>query len=92
MDTSQKRRTHFHNFMQDVHRRIHLFRKKSDKMSSDPISPIANDLANEAWLLCLDELQVTDIADAMILRSLYTELFARGVVIVTTSNRPPDGR
>ncbi|KAI8592929.1 AFG1-like ATPase-domain-containing protein [Geranomyces variabilis] len=85
----RKRRVHFHAFMQDVHRRIHQLR--IDKgVTYDPLPIIATELTNEAWLLCFDELQVTDITDAMILRRLFDELFKRGMVMITTSNRHPD--
>ena len=86
----RKRRVHFHDFMQDVHDRMHRFRKTKSKDDADPIPPIARDLANDAWLLCFDEMQVTDITDAMILGRLFEQLFDHGVVIVTTSNRMPD--
>ncbi|KAI8912858.1 ATPase, partial [Gorgonomyces haynaldii] len=86
MPIKEKRRVHFHDFMQDVHRRIHT--QKS--LGKDPIPAVAQDLTRNAWLLCFDELQVTDIADAMILRQLFTQLFDQGVVMVTTSNRHPD--
>ncbi|ORX52837.1 AFG1-like ATPase [Hesseltinella vesiculosa] len=83
----RKRRVHFHAFMLDVHARIH--RIKTTTAASDPILPLADDIAKESYVLCFDEFQVTDIADAMILRHLFTELFDRGVVLVTTSNRHP---
>src|SRR5437660_11931298 len=65
----RKRRVHFHEFMVDVHERIHAWRqrrKRGEVAGDDPIGPVAGALAEEAWLLCFDEFPVTDIADAMI--------------------------
>jgi protein AFG1 len=64
LDIDRKRRCHFHQFMQDVHKRIHIIRK--DKNATDPIPTIADELTNAAWLVCFDEMQVTDITDVFI--------------------------
>lgn len=87
---NRKRRVHFHAFMVDVHKRLHAAKIALGLDGGDPILPVARDLANDAAVLCFDEFQVTDIADAMILRRLLESLLNFGVVCVMTSNRHPD--
>ncbi len=82
-----KRRVHFYAFMQEVHAGLHAARKSGIE---DALEPVAARLIADLRLLALDEMQITDITDAMVVGRLFEKLVAAGVVIVTTSNRPPD--
>ncbi|KAI1079103.1 AFG1-like ATPase-domain-containing protein [Whalleya microplaca] len=84
-----KTRIHFHNFMQDVHKRLHKT-KMLHGNDVDAVQYVAAEIAEQANVLCFDEFQCTDVADAMILRRLLESLMSHGVVLVTTSNRHPD--
>lgn len=95
--TKVKQRIHFHRFMLDVHSKIHQIKQKRHHARSsqhalnfNPIPRVAKSIASDSWLLCLDEFQVTDVADAMILKQLFKHLFEEGVILVATSNRAPD--
>ena len=81
---SDKRRQHFHRFMNDVHARL---TELSDR--ADPLELVAEQIASRTRVICFDEFAVSDIADAMILGNLFTGLFARGVTLVATSNIEP---
>jgi cell division protein ZapE len=86
IDIHPKRRVHFHEFMLETHSRLRIAREREE---SDPIEPVAEQIAAEAKLLCFDEMQVNNPADAMILSRLFAKLLEDGVKVVTTSNRPP---
>lgn len=97
---ARKRRCHFHAFMSDVHDRIHRLKQQDLLLNGrnfhidtneyrNPIHRVGRQIAGETALLCFDEFQVTDVADALILSQLFAVLFALGTVVVSTSNRPP---
>ncbi|HEV7233183.1 MAG TPA: cell division protein ZapE [Sphingorhabdus sp.] len=83
----RKRRAHFHEFMLEIHARLKAEREKEE---GDPIPPVVEALADDARLLCFDEMVVNNTADAAIMSRLFTGLIAAGVTVVTTSNRHPD--
>lgn len=97
---AKKRRVHFHAFLQEVHQRIHSLKQQDLALKgrdfhvdtterNNPIVRVAKQLASEVSVLCFDEFQVTDVADALILKQLFSTLFQYGTVIIATSNRPP---
>ena len=100
LKSNKKRRIHFHSFLQEIHQRIHIINKQllqqlgrsfhvNTCKHRNPIVQVASLFSKEVTLLCIDEFQVTDVADAMILSQFFGELWRRGVVVVATSNRPP---
>ena len=86
-DITRKRRVHFHAFMQETHRALHAARQNGVE---DALAPFADEIVADLRLLAFDEMHITDITDAMIVGRLFEKLLAGGVVIVTTSNRPPE--
>lgn len=93
LSEKHKRRVHFHAFMQEVHERIFDWRQKQKQgrvQNGDPIPPVAAEIASKARVLCFDEFQVKDIADASILGRLFSHLLDAGSTIIATSNRHPD--
>ncbi len=100
VSTHRKQRVHFHSFLQSVHNRIHKLKQQDlnkhgrnfhvdTSTENNPIVRVGKQLAKEVSLLCFDEFQVTDVADALILSQLFHTLFQHGTVVVATSNRPP---
>ncbi|KAF2418401.1 hypothetical protein EJ08DRAFT_575404, partial [Tothia fuscella] len=87
--TVSSRRIHFYEFMMDIHSRLHVARSQSSYIG-DPLVQIGQQVGEESRVLCFDEFQVTDIADAMILKRLFGGFWSEGGVVVATSNRKPD--
>ena len=83
----EKERIHFYSLMLGLHKAIHALRQQNVE---NPAQAAAQELAKKYRLLCIDEFQVTDVADAMLLHGLFTTLLKENVTIVITSNRPPD--
>ncbi len=100
IDLEKKRRVHFHEFMQETHEHIFEWRQKQKqkhkiralftRAAGDPIPPVARFISRQTRLLCFDEFQVKDIADASILGRLFAQFWQRNMVVVMTSNQPPD--
>ena len=80
-------RRHFHEWILDIHSRLHTLKKA--EISDDPIEYLTEQMIQQSWLICFDEFQVTDVADALLVRRLFTSMFEKGAVMVATSNRHP---
>ena len=93
INVKEKKRIHFHEWMIEVHTRLHKKQKGSsanrDNTADDLVEQVATDMMREGWLLCFDEFQVTHISDAIIMKRIFSVLFELGAVVVATSNRPP---
>lgn len=92
--SSKKKRVHFNGFMQQFHQAMHRWRETPESRtehSHTAIEKVTDQIIEDSKLLCFDEFQVTNIADAMMMGRLFRGLWKRGAVVVTTSNRPPDG-
>lgn len=87
LDGIAARRVHFHAFMQEIHAGLHAARKAGHE---DALAPVADKVIRDTRVLAFDEMQITDITDAMIVGRLFQKLFDAGIVIITTSNRVPD--
>lgn len=85
LDTPHKQRVHFHRFMQSIHKSL-----RQHENTKNPLHIIAGEISQNCRVLCLDEFHVNDIGDAMLLGGLLEVLFAQGITLLTTSNRPPD--
>lgn len=84
-----KQKVHFHQFMLNVHRQMHLAKQMKGLRGDDIINHVIQSTIAQGKILCFDEFQVTDVADALILKRLFTGLIDNGTIIVATSNRPP---
>lgn len=85
LPTEKKQRIHFHRFMERIHADLRVLQGRSD-----PLEEVANNIATDVRVLCFDEFFVSDITDAMLLGTIFSALFARGVTLVATSNIPPE--
>lgn len=90
IDIRKKRKVHFHKFMQEVHDEMHKLKNKESKNLKSKLERVAAKISKENQLLCFDEFQVSDVADALILGQLFAKIFANGTYITVTSNRHPD--